>query len=190
MKHCAKLVVAVVALVAWANSSQAQSYTVDLVHSSLLFQSKHAGIGHVWGRFDSFGGSFTLDDADVGKTTFSIEVKAGSVNSGNEKRDGHLKTPDFLNAKQFPTISFKSTGAKKGADGKIEVTGDLTLHGVTKPITASVEVIGRGEFPKDTPRAGLEATLVVKTSDFGIKGVGPAVGDEIKLIVALEGTGK
>jgi polyisoprenoid-binding protein YceI len=189
MKQFAPIVavLAAVLTLAAADARAADNYKADPVHSSILFRSKHANLGHVWGRFNDVGGTFALDDADPTKATFNIEVKAASVDTNQPKRDEHLRSPDFLNAKQYPTITFKSTGAKKGAaDKTLEVTGDLTLHGVTKPVTATIELIGKGEFPPGAQRAGIEATFSVKKSEFGFKNM-PGVDDEIRLVAALEG---
>ena len=188
MKQVASIVALFAAVLALGSEARAaDNYKADPVHSSVLFRSKHANTGHVWGRFNEFGGTFTLDDADPAKASFNIEVKAASVDTNQAKRDEHLRSPDFLNAKQYPTITFKSTAAKKGAaDKTLEVTGDLTLHGVTKPVTATIELIGKGEFPPGTQRAGFEATFAVKKSEFGFKNM-PGVDDEIRLVVAIEG---
>jgi polyisoprenoid-binding protein YceI len=187
MKHFATIAAVLTALVvAAAHSRAADNYKADPVHSAVLFRSNHANIGHVWGRFSDLSGTFALDD-DAARSSFNFDVKAASVDTNNSKRDEHLKSPDFLNAKQYPAISFKSTAVKKGAQDKtLEVTGDLNLHGVTRAVTVNVELLGKGEFPPGMQRHGLEATLTVKLSDFQIKGV-PGVGDEIRLIVAVEG---
>ena len=129
-----------------------------------------------------------LDEADPTKSTFTAEIPVANVDTHNAQRDAHLKSPDFFNAKQYPTITFKSTAVKKGdAPNTLQVTGNLTMHGVTKPLTVPVELTGKGQFPPGTQRAGVEATFVVKMSDFQIKGLPGAVGDEIRVIVALEG---
>ncbi len=178
--------VATLALAAPALAA-AENYKVDPIHSTSVFRLKHANTAWFWGRFNEPGGSFSLDAADVTKSTFTIELDATRVDSGNEKRDAHLRSPDFFNAKQYPKISFKSKSVKKGeGENMLEVSGDLTMHGVTKPITAAVELTGKGEFPPGTKRAGIEATLVVKMSDFEFKG-NPGLSDEVKVIVALEG---
>src|SRR6476661_8172320 len=91
----------------------ADTYKVDPVHASVVFRARHMNIGVVYGRFNAIAGQFTLDEADPTKSSFNFEVQAGSVDTGNEKRDGHLKSPDFLNAKQYPSITFKSTAVKK-----------------------------------------------------------------------------
>jgi polyisoprenoid-binding protein YceI len=189
VKHFAFLTsVVAMALVAAAAPVRADAYKVDPVHSAVVFRIQHAGIGYIWGRFNDPAGTFTLDDADPTKSTFNVEVKAESVDTHNEKRDGHLKSPDFFNAKQFPTITFKSTAVKKGDGNTLLVTGDLTLHGVTKSVTVPVELTGKGEFPAGTPRAGIEATFNIKRTDFEMKTMVGPVGDDVRLVVALEGT--
>src|SRR3954462_14103218 len=142
------------------------TYKADPVHSSAVFRAHHAGAGYVWGRFNDPTGTFVLDAADPTKSTFSGEIQAANVDTHNEKRDAHLKSPDFFNAKQYPTITFKSTSVKKGdAPNTLQVTGNLTMHGVTKPLTVPVELTGKGQFPPGTQRAGGEATFVVKLAD-------------------------
>lgn len=168
----------------------ADTYTVDPVHSSLIFRIKHANVGYFYGRINDPAGTFTLDAADAGKSVFEFNVAVNNIDTHNDKRDAHLKSPDFFNEKQYPTIAFKSTSVKKAADNKLEVTGDLTLHGVTKSIVVPVEVVGTGEFPKGTGRAGIEAVFTIKTSDFQIKGMPGALGEEVRLMVGLEGVKK
>ncbi|HEY7120562.1 MAG TPA: YceI family protein [Tepidisphaeraceae bacterium] len=188
MKHFALLVATVAVVMMTAPVRAADTYKVDPVHSAVIFRAHHANIGYVYGRFNDFGGTFSVDEADPGTSTFEFRVQAASVDTRQEKRDAHLKSPDFLNAKQYPTITFKSTAVKKGdKDNVLEVVGDLTLHGVTKPITVPVEITGKGQFPPGTQRTGLEAVFTVKTSEFDIKGLPGVVGDEIRLIVAAEG---
>ena len=121
---------------------------------------------------------------DVGKAGVAID----SVDSGNDKLDGHLRSPDFFNSKEFPKMSFKSTGAKKAANGMFEVMGDLTMHGVTKSITAMVEITGQSGMMGQ--RGGAEATFTVKRSEFGMtygidKG---AIGKSVRVIVGMEAT--
>jgi polyisoprenoid-binding protein YceI len=171
-----------------ATQARAETYKVDPVHSTVLFRIAHANVGQFWGRFNDPAGTFTLDEADVTKSSFNIELQVANVDTHNEQRNGHLKSPDFFNAKQFPTITFKSTAVKKGAAGNsLDVTGDLTLHGVTKSVTVAVELTGKGEFPKGTPRAGLEAVLNIKRTDFDMKGMVGPVGDDVRLVVSMEG---
>jgi len=164
--------------------------TVDPVHSSFIFKVTHAGIGHIWGRFTEYGGTFVIDESDPSKSSFDISANPASVQTGAQKRDEHLQSPDYFNTKQYPAITFKSTSVKKVSDNKLEATGDLTLHGVTQSITVPIEIVGKGEFPKGTPRIGIEATFSVKMSDYKIKGDPKSVADEIFITASLEGMQK
>jgi len=163
-------------------------FKVDDVHSSAMFRVQHMKAGQFWGRFKDLSGTFTIAD-DASKMAFAIDVAVESVDTGEPKLDAHLKSPDFFNAKEFAKMSFKSTGGKKLANGMYEVTGDFTMHGVTKPVTAAIEVTGKADMGMGL-RAGAEAIFTVKRSDFGMnygveKGM---VGDSVRVIVNLEGT--
>ena len=188
MKHFVSVVAFALAAMISISAVAADNYKVDTVHSSVVFRIKHANASYFWGRINDPAGSFTLDEADPGKSSFTVELQAAKVDTANERRDNHLRSPDFFNAKQYPNITFKSTSVKKLEENKLEVTGDLTLHGQTKPVTAVVELVGKGEFPKGTTRAGVEATINVKMSDFGIKGMPGALGDDVRIVAGLEGT--
>jgi polyisoprenoid-binding protein YceI len=168
----------------------ADRLTVDPVHSSFVFRVTHANIGHIWGRFGEYGGTFSIDESDPSKCSFDISANPASVDTTQKKRDDHLQAPDYFNTKQYPSITFKSTWVKKVSEGKLEATGDLTLHGVTKSITVPIEVVGKGEFPKGTFRYGIEATFTVKMSDYKIQGDPKSVADEILIIASLEGARK
>ncbi|MFN0249167.1 MAG: YceI family protein [Kofleriaceae bacterium] len=168
----------------------AGTYALDPIHSVVTFKIKHMNVSHTIGRFNKVEGSFTLD-GDLAKTKVEIKVAADSVYTADKKRDDHLKSPDFLNAAQFPTITFAST-AVKVADGRFEVTGDLDLHGVKKPVTATFELVGAGKHMMDDKQflAGFTGDLTIKRTDFGMdKMVGPA-GDDITLTIAVEGSKK
>jgi polyisoprenoid-binding protein YceI len=174
--------------VAAAAARAGDMYKVDPVHSSAVFRAHHANAGYVWGRFNDPSGTFVLDEADPTKCTFAGEIKVDNIDTHNDQRDTHLKSPAFFDAQKFPTITFKSTSVKKGdAPNILQVTGDLTMHGVTKSITVPIELTGKGQFPPGTARAGIEATFAVKLSDYQIVGLPGAVGDEIKIVVAMEG---
>lgn len=164
------------------------TYKVDPVHSSVLFKNHHMNAGYVWGRFNQIAGSFTLaPNAEDSK--FDITIDVNSVDTANENRDKHLKNPDFFDAAQFPTITFKSTKVSPGKEADtVEVVGDLTLHGVTKPITVIVKKTGVGQNPMNKKQvAGVEAVFTIKRTDYGMtKMVGPS-GDEVTLHVNLEG---
>lgn len=184
-KHYLTLLLSVLAL-AGTNISKADSFKIDPVHSFIIFKIGHFGVGHVYGRFDSFSGNFTFGQNDPSKDAVNVEIKTDSVDTNEPKRDTPIKGPDFFNAAQFPTATFKSTAVKKVDDKNYEVTGDFTLRGVTKPLTLNLQVIGTGPDPKGAIRMGWEGTAALKRSDFDVKGLIPAVSDEVDLIIAVE----
>jgi polyisoprenoid-binding protein YceI len=163
----------------------ADTYKIDPVHSFVNYRIKHFNIGYSYGRFNDPTGTVMLDSSDPSKSTFSFEIKADNLDTHNDKRDQHLKGPDFFDAKQFPTISFKSTSVKADGD-KYEVTGDLTLHGVTKSITITLEKTGEGDTKMMGVRTGWETTVDLKRSDYGINGLQGPVADDVKLLISFE----
>ncbi len=163
------------------------TYEIDTAHSMILFRAKHNNVSYNYGRFNEFTGKITTDEfASMGMVEF--EVKSASVDTGNEKRDQHLRSSDFFSAKQFPVITFKSTkvSAKEGEEDVLEVTGDLELHGVKKSITVDVEITGRAKGKDGESLIGFESIFTIKRSEFGMTyGMGP-VSDDIRLIVSIE----
>jgi polyisoprenoid-binding protein YceI len=169
---------------------KADDYTIDAVHSGVSFQISHLDLSYVHGRFNEFSGSFSIETADPTKSSFSLTINTDSIDTNNKGRDGHLKSPDFFNAKQFPTISFKSTSVKP-IDRGYEVTGDLTMHGATNPVTFSLKGGGSKEFPKGVNRTGFSTSqIVVKRSDYGVGKPMPVLGDEVYVTIGFEGTKK
>jgi len=176
-----------------ANSAPAQAadtFTVDPIHSSLVFRVKHLNVGHIYGRFNQFSGSFAFDEKTPADCKLEMEVKIDSLDTANTDRDKHLKGPDFFNAKEFTTMTFKATSMKASDEKNYEVTGDLMLHGVTKQVTVKLERIGTAKDPRSgKPRTGWETTFTIKRSDFGMKYGVPAISDEVRITVAMEGVG-
>lgn len=164
-----------------------ETYQVDPVHSFLIFKVRHFNVGNAYGEFNDFKGSFTYDKEAPQNNKFEVTVDVNSLDTKNPKRDEHVKSPDFLNAKQFPTITFKSDSVKQLADNQFEMAGQLTLHGVTKPLTLKLEKIGEAKDPKGTERIGGESTFTIKRSDFGMTGMAGALGDDITITMAVEG---
>ena len=162
----------------------ADTFSVDPVHSSVSFMTSHAGISYIHGRFNDFSGKFVIE-GDPTKSSFTLSIKIESVDTNNQKRDEHLRAPDYFNAKQFPTMSFQSTQVK-AVSGGYEVAGDLTLHGVTKPITLQLKGGEFAEFPKGTKRIGFQTSPVIKRSEFDVKAGIPAIGDEVYVNIAVE----
>ena len=170
----------------------ADAYELDTAHSMIIFRAKHAGVSYNYGRFNEFSGKLTIDETDISKSTIEFEVKTASVDTANEKRDQHLRSPDFFSAKQFPVITFKSTkvNMKEGAENMLEVTGDLELLGVKKSITVDVEITGKGKGRQGESLIGFESSFTIKRSEFGMTYGAGAVSDDIRLTVSIEAAKK
>ncbi|HEY4312369.1 MAG TPA: YceI family protein [Pirellulales bacterium] len=165
----------------------AQQYKVDPVHSSVVFRVKHLGVSYCYGRFDKTSGTFQLDEQNPSASAIDVVVESGSVDTSNTQRDTHLRNPDFFDAAKFPTIRFVSTKVSRQGTGPYVVAGDLTLHGVTKPVTLEIEATGSGKGMMGETRSGLETVFNINRTDFGMdKMVGP-VADEVRLMVSVEG---
>jgi polyisoprenoid-binding protein YceI len=172
----------------------AGTYAVDNIHSSLVWGISHMGVGYIYGRFDNISGTFKLDEKDAAGHSFNIEVKADSIDTNNKDRDGHLKGPDFFSVKEFPTITFKSTSVKSAGDKQHEVTGDLTLRGVTKPVMARLEFIGSKEFPPQMGgfKTGFKGRFTISRKEFQVSGgrAGGMLGDDVEVLIGFEGSRK
>ena len=167
-----------------APSFAADSYTIDGAHSFVMFQINHLGIGEAYGRFNEISGKYKVDDG--APSSLSFEINAESVDSADEGRDKHLKSPDFFNTKQFPVIKFTSKEIKKHGD-HFEVSGELMMLGVTKPLSFKVKHVGEGKDPWGNFRTGWHSEFTVKRSDFGMSYMLEGLGDEVSLVVSIEG---
>jgi polyisoprenoid-binding protein YceI len=166
----------------------ADNYKIDSEHATVIFSVSHFNLGDAYGRFNDPTGTVVIDKDDPSKSSFTFEVKTENIDTDNEKRDAHLKGPDFFNAKQFPVITFKSTGVKSAGENKYEVTGDLNLHGVTKSITFPIEKTGEGDTKIMGYRTGWKAQVGLKRSEYGMTyGVQQgAIGDDVNLTISFE----
>jgi polyisoprenoid-binding protein YceI len=169
-----------------AMPASAQTYQIDPVHSSLLFRVKHMDTAYVYGMFTSMKGTVVVDEANPARSSINIEVDANSVYTHNEQRDNHLRGPDFFNTRQFPTITFKSTQVRRINANTVQVRGDLTIRGVTRPITASVTLTGKGKNPQGKDIIGFETTFTIRRSEFGIRYGLPGLGDEVQVTLSIE----
>lgn len=167
----------------------ADSYTIDPPHTYPRFSINHLGFSTMQGRFDKTSGTVTLDRA--AKTgSVEIAIETTSISTGFAKRDEHLRSPDFFNAAEFPTISYKSTAMHFKGDTPASVDGNLTISGVTKPVTFTIDAFNCGPDPMDPlkkkQKCGSDASAQIKRSDFGVKFALPAVGDDVKLVFEIE----
>lgn len=174
---------------ATANVAAADAWTVDPVHSSIMFRIKHMNASLFYGRFNDISGTAKFDGSVP--TEMAFEVKTASIDTNNEGRDKHLRNTDFFNADQFPVCSFKATKITPASESSFKVTGDLTMNGTTKPVDITLEKVGQGEGRGGAKLMGLATEFTINRQDFGIKyGSGGALGDDVKIYVGLELTNK
>lgn len=165
-----------------ASAMEVGNYKIDPVHSSVIFGIPHLGITYVYGRFNTVSGTLTLGDANA----IQMTVDAASVDTNNEKRDKHLRSEDFFNVEAHPEITFQSNSFTHQKGDTYTVSGNLTLHGVTQPVTVEARHIGSGEDPWGGYRTGFQTTFQIQRSEFGMDQLMNSVGDEVELTVAIE----
>jgi polyisoprenoid-binding protein YceI len=174
-----------------ALAAAADTYGVDKAHSEVLFSVKHL-VSKVSGQFQDFSGTIVIDRAKPEASSAELTIKATSINTKEARRDDHLRTPDFFDVATFPEITFKSTKVTPKGKDAFEVTGDLTMHGVTKPVTLAVSFLGDIKDQMGNDKAGFEATTTINRQDFGIKWNkvldqgGYVLGDDVKVTINLE----
>ncbi len=192
MKLRAAIAVAAFACLVPVAGRAADTYEIDAAHTSVQFSVRHMMISNVRGEFTKLSGTATGDVANPTAASVEATIDAASIDTRNEKRDEHLRTPDFLDTAKFPTITFKSTKVEKAGDAW-KLTGDLTMHGVTKPVVLDVtNVTAPTKDPWGNTRIGASATTKINRQDFGIvfnktlDGGGVLVGDELAITVDVE----
>ena len=144
------------------------NWTLDPVHTRLGFSARHAMVTKVRGNFDTFEGTAYTDADNPGASHVEVTIQADSINTNNEARDQHLRTNDFLDAKTYPTISFKSTKVEKLDDGHVRITGDLTIKATTKQVSIDFEFGGVAQDPFGNTRMGFEGSLSINRQDYGV----------------------
>jgi polyisoprenoid-binding protein YceI len=172
---------------AWTQGSEWQ---IDPAHSSIAFTVRHMGISNVHGHFTKVSGSATIDDNDITKSSVNATIDVASIDTGVQMRDNDLRSPNYFDAQQFPTITFKSKSITKEGEGKLKIVGDLTMHGVTKEVTLDVDGPSNPIKAGPNMRRGLSATTTVNRKDFGIgsKATAAMVGEQIKIDLDVEMT--
>ncbi|TQV72019.1 YceI family protein [Aliikangiella marina] len=173
-------------------SAAAAEYRIDDrgAHASINFKIKHLGYSWLTGRFNTFSGTFNYDAENPNAASIKVDIDVTSIDSNHAERDKHLRGSDFLNVDKFPKANFNSTKITDKGNGKIEVVGELTLHGVTKSITIDAEKIGEGKDPWGGYRAGFAGETKIRLKDFGMQErLGPA-STEVYLDLHVEGIRK
>jgi len=169
------------------------AWNIDPVHTVAEFKVKHMMISNVKGQFTTVTGVMTLDEADVTRSRIEASIQTASVNTRDAQRDAHLKSADFFDVEKFPTLSFKSTRVTRSGDGELAVTGDLTIHGVTRQVAFAVEgPTPPAKDPWGNTRVGLSATTRISRKDFGLtwnaglETGGFLVGDEVTVTLDVQ----
>ncbi len=169
--------------------ADSQTWQIDPNHTAAQFSVRHLGISTVRGVFEKTTGTVSFDPADPSKSSIEATIDATTVNTRVQMRDGDLRSPHFLDVAKYPTITFKSTHTEVAGPGKLKVTGDLTIHGVTKQVVLDVEGPSQAiKDPMGSLRMGANATTTINRNDFGITTMPGAVGDEIQIVLDIEMT--
>lgn len=180
---CKQLAAVLLALA--GSSTFAADYVIDGsgagMHTSVNFRASHIGISALWGRFNDISGKFSYDPANIGASSITVDIDPASLDTNHEARDTHLKSADYLDVAKFPEAGFVSTMIHDLGNGKVHVTGNFTLHGVTKEIAFEAMRTGEGETPFGDYRVGFEAETTLNLPDYGVN------AGELKLILAIEG---
>jgi polyisoprenoid-binding protein YceI len=172
------------------------AWEIDPAHSQATFAVKHMMISTVKGHFNVISGHLHIDEQNPANSWVDAQVDASSIDTRDERRDGHLRSPDFFDAEKYPTINFKSTKVEHIEGNEYRVLGDLTMHGVTRPVAFNAEYAGQGQDPWGGQRAGLSATAKINRKDWGLtyntalEAGGVMVGEEVKIEIDLEAVNK
>ena len=183
---------ALVAFAAAAASAQVSKWQIDPAHSEADFTIKHMGISNIHGRFGNINGALDLDDKDITKSDVNATVDITSVDTGVAQRDTHLKSPDFFDASKYPTMTFVSKSLSNN-NGQLQLTGDLTIHGVTKPVTLALDGPSKEQLdPYGKVRRGFSATTTIHRQDYGLtwngnlKSGDVVLADDVKVELDIE----
>ena len=168
------------------------AWTIDPAHSQVQFTVRHMMISNVRGRFEEVEGTVEFDESNPESLEIDIKIAAASINTRDEQRDGHLRSADFLDADNFPFLTFRSTKVRSLGGNELEVDGDLTIRGVARPVTLKVEYAGTMTSPWGTTSAGFSAHTKVNRKDFGLvwnqalEAGGLLVGEDVKIEIEIE----
>jgi polyisoprenoid-binding protein YceI len=168
------------------------TWNIDSSHSGVHFSVRHMVVAKVRGAFNRWRGTVQFDEQNPAASQVSVEIDAASIDTREEKRDGHLRSADFFDVERYPTLSFQSTKVEPLGEDRYRVTGDLTIHGTTKQVELAATNLGRGKDPWGNERIGFEASTVINRKDFGLnwnqalEAGGVLVGDKIEIALDVE----
>lgn len=170
-----------------AGPASAASYAIDGRHTQVVFTYDHFGYSHMTARFNQVTGSFDFDPANPAKSSIEVSLPISTVSTGVPKLDTHIASADMLDAAQFPTATFKSNKVVVLGKAHLSVAGNLTIHGITKPVVFDVKVNSTAPHPmRKSPAAGFDAHATIKRSDFGVTFMLPGIGDDVQLAISME----
>ncbi len=171
-------------------------WNIDATHSHVTFAIRHMVVSTVKGRFNVLSGTLEIDTANPANSWVQAEIDVASIDTGDPNRDNHLRAPDFFDVEKYPKMTFNSTKVEPTGDNEYKVTGDLTLHGVTRPVVFNVEYSGEVNDPYGFRRAGFNAKAKINRKEWGLtwhallEAGGAMVGDEVKIEIDLEAVTK
>ena|ERR1051326_2330730 len=172
--------------------AQTTSWQIDPVHSSVSFSVDYMVLTEVTGRFNEFSGTLQQEGEDFTKSSVTLDIKASSINTENEKRDGHLRSADFFDVQKYPELLFASKSFEKASENTYRITGDLTMHGITKPIVISAKYTGKAKDPWGNMRQGFKGTASLDRTDFGVKynsaleSGGLLIGKDVSIVLNIQ----
>ncbi len=181
------IILGFILLVALPVASLAENYKVDASHSAVIFKVSHLGYSFTYGRFNKINGTYDFDAKNENNFNIELIVETDSVDTGNERRDKHLRAKEFFNVKAYPQIRFKSTTIKKRDDKVYDVRGELSFRGKVRQIETVANFIGAGKDSRGRTRSGFETSFTIKRSDFGMDFMIGGIGDEVTIMVSIEG---
>jgi polyisoprenoid-binding protein YceI len=182
-----RLILPALLSLAFAGSAMATAYNIDGNHTQVQFTYNHFGYSHLSGRLNQATGTFDFDPANPAKSSIDVQLPMSSLSTGVPRLDTHLSSADFFDVEKFPTASFKSNKVTVLGKDKLSVAGDLTIHGVTKPVVLDVTINSTAVHPmRKVAAAGFDARATIKRSDFGVSNMVPMVADEVVLSISME----
>jgi polyisoprenoid-binding protein YceI len=182
-----RIILPVLLSLTFAGAAAASTYNIDPNHAQVQFTYQHFAYSNLSGRFSQPTGSFDFDPAKPENSSIDVQIPMNTLSTGVPKLDAHMSSPDMFDVAKFPTASFKSSKVTVTGKNMLDVAGNLTIHGVTKPVVLAVKINRAGMHPmKNVMTAGFDASATIKRSDFGVDFMLPKIADEVKLFISME----
>ena len=190
MKLITNLLVSLFFLGLAATSLAQTTFSIDPAHTHAVFRADHLGISYTFGRFNEMEATLVYDADNLDASSIEFLILTESVDTNNDRRNGHLTSPDFFDAAQFPTLSFTSSSVADAGENMLEVVGDLTIHGVTNEVTLMVEKTGEAVNQNGDPLIGFYTEFDINRTDYGMTNLLQASGEDVRIMLSFEGVGQ